>query len=150
MKKIIYLLGFLAIGILFSCEKEAESAAAIGTSKVVDITGQWEVSAYNDSTLIFGPFKIITLKDPSSQNDSITIQDTEVKFWRFQVKAFADEKSGTFQTKLSNCEVSEDAIEVKISNGKINSDSIYFEIQFEDDVTPFENTYQLKGHRIKE
>ena len=34
-------------------------------------------------------------------------------------------------------------------NGKIlGSDSIYLEIQFEDDVTPYQNTYQIKGRRI--
>lgn len=147
MKKIIYLLGFLMLGII-SCEKE-ENAATADEIKVIDITGQWEVTAYNDSTLISGPFKVITLKNPSAENDSITILDTEVKFWEFQIKAFADNKNGTFQTELSNCEVSEEAIGIKISNGKVfNSDSIYFEIQFEDDTTPYENTYRLKGHRI--
>lgn len=151
MKKIIHLLGFLALGIIVSCEKEVESAAAADATKLVNVTGQWEVTAYNDSTLISGPFKVITLKNSSAESDSITIQDTEVKFWEFQIKAFVDEKNGTFQTELSNCEVSEEAIGIKISNGKIfNSDSIYFEIQFEDDETPYGNTYQLKGHRIKE
>ncbi|SFK80914.1 Lipid-binding putative hydrolase [Porphyromonadaceae bacterium KH3CP3RA] len=149
MKKITYLLGFLAIGILVSCEKDADNGATDDASKLVNITGQWEVTAYNDSILIFGPFKVITLKDTSAQSDSITIQDTEVKFWKFQAKAFVDEKNGTFQTELSNCEVSEEAIGIIISNGRIfNSDSIYFEIQFEDDETPYKNTFQLKGHRI--
>ncbi len=151
MKKITYLLGFIAIGILVSCEKEAEGAATTGSDTLANVTGQWEVTAYNDTTLISGPFKVITLKDPSTQSDSITIQDTEVKFWKFQTKAFVDEKNGTFQTELSNCEVSEEAIGIKILNGKIfNSDSIYFEIQFEDDETPYKNTFQLKGHRINE
>lgn len=149
--KITYLLGLLTLAIIISCEKETESTVAADTAKIGNVTGQWEMTAYNDSMLVFGPFKVITLKDPSSESDSITIQDTEVKFWKFQAKAFADEKNGTFQTELSNCEVSEDAIGIKISNGKIlNSDSIYFEIQFEDDETPYGNTYQLKGHRISE
>lgn len=153
MKKIIYLLGFLTLGIIaVSCEKEVEAPAnTTEESKTININGQWEVTAYNDTTMIFGPFKIMTLKDASANSDSITIQDTEVKFWQFKAKAFADEKNGTFQTKLSICEVSEDApIGIKISNGKIvNLDSIYLEIQFEDDATPYENTYLLKGHRIK-
>ncbi len=151
MKKIIYLLGFLTLGIIASCEKEADNGATDDASKLVNITGQWEVTAYNDSTFVSGPFKVITLKDPSTKSDSITIQDTEIEFWKFQTKAFVDEKNGTFQTELSNCEVSEEAIGIKISNGKIiNSDSIYFEIQFEDDETPYKNTFQLKGHRISE
>ena len=60
-----------------------------------------------------------------------------------------EKENGTFQTKLSKCEVSEKGIGIKISNGQIvNPDSIYFEIQFEDDETPYGNTYVLKGHRI--
>ena len=150
MKRITYLLGFVVIGILVSCEKEVESTITADNTALADVTGHWEVTAYNDSLLIFGPFKVITLEDPSAQSDSITIQDTEVKFWKFQTKAFLDKNDGTFQTELSKCEVSEEAIGIKISNGIIfNSDSIYFEIQFEDDITPFENTYKLKGHRIK-
>ncbi len=149
MKKIIYLLGFLTLGIISSCERNIESAEAADTANLAKVGGQWEITAYNDSTLIYGPFKVITLKETSSGNDSITIQDSEIKFWKFQVKAAVDEKNGTFQTKLSECEVSEESIGVKISNGKIiNSDSIYFEIQFEDDETPYGNIYQLKGHRL--
>ncbi|WP_298653406.1 lipid-binding protein [uncultured Proteiniphilum sp.] len=149
MKKNIYLLGLIILGVFASCERETESKELTDTANSVKITGQWEVTAYNDSTTIFGPFKVITLKDTSAGNDSITIQDSEVKFWKFQVKAAADEKNGTFETKLSTCEISEEGIGIKISNGKIlNSDSIYFEIQFEDDETPYGKIYQLKGHRI--
>lgn len=151
MKKIIYLLGFITLGFIASCERETENAGLPDAANSVKITGQWEVAAYNDSTLVYGPFKVITLKDTSAGSDSITIQDSEVKFWKFQVKAAADEKNGTFATKLSTCEISEEGIGIKISNGKIlNSDSIYFEIQFEDDETPYGNTYQLKGNRINE
>ncbi|HCY00507.1 MAG TPA: hypothetical protein DG754_10240, partial [Bacteroidales bacterium] len=81
--------------------------------------------------------------------DSITVKDSEIKFWKFQVKANANDQNGTFETDLSNCEVSEVSIGVKINNGKIlNTDSIYFEIQFEDDETPYGNVYILKGARI--
>lgn len=152
MKKIIYLLGLLTLGIITSCERETENATISDTtnSNKINMSGQWEITAYNDSSMVFGPFKIITL-EASAGNDSIIIQDTEVKFWKFQVKALADEKYGTFQTTLSTCEVSPESIGIKISNGKIlNSDSIYFEIQFEDDETPYGTTYLLKGHRTSE
>lgn len=146
MKKIIYLLGLITLGLITSCEREAESE--IPNPVNINTTGQWEVNAYIDSTFVFGPFRVITRKDTSAGSDSITIQDAEEKFWKFRIKAFADEKQGTFETKLSNCEVSEKSIGVKIPNGKIlSSDSIYFEIQFEDDTTPYGNIYQLKGHR---
>ena len=45
-------------------------------------------------------------------------------------------------------EVSKIGANVKVQNGAlINNDSISFNIQFEDDETPFGYTYQIKGHR---
>jgi len=102
-------------------------------------------------TFVFGPFRVITHKDNSTESDSITIQDVDEQFWKFRISALADVKQGTFGTKLSNCEISEENIGVKIPYGKvINPDSIYFEIQFEDDITPYGNNYQLRGHRAIE
>lgn len=150
MKKLIYLLGFVALCIIVSCERDMENGGQPDTTNLIDLTGQWEVIAHNDSAAISSPFTILTISDPSAKNDSITIQDSEVKFWKFQARAAVNEKDGTFETKLSTCELCEEGIGVKIANGKIvNSDSIYFEIQFEDDETPYGNTYQLKGHRVK-
>lgn len=38
---------------------------------------------------------------------------------------------------------------VKITDGKvIGADSLYFEIEFEDDETPFGTTYEIKGSRL--
>ncbi|WP_286853828.1 lipid-binding protein [Proteiniphilum sp. UBA5259] len=145
MKNIFYLLGLIIFGTIVSCEREIESDAI---ANPVNITGQWKVNAYNDSILLYGPFKVVTLKDTSAGSDSITIQDTDMKFWEFRVKARADETSGTFGTKLSNCEVRGEEVGIKISNGKIlDTDSIYFEIQFEDDETPYGVTYKIKGRR---
>ncbi|MCE5206327.1 MAG: hypothetical protein LLF80_09530 [Porphyromonadaceae bacterium] len=147
MKNIFYLMGLIILGTIISCEREIESDAILSP---INITGQWNVNAYNDSTLLYGPFKVMTLKDTSG-SDSITIQDTEMKFWEFRVKVRADEANGTFNTKLSSSEVGGEEIGIKISNGKIfSSDSIYFEIQFEDDETPYGVTYQIKGRRTIE
>lgn len=152
MKKYMYILGLLALGMMIiSCEKETENALLPDAeeSVSVNVTGQWEVVAHNDSVAVFGPFTILTVSNPDAKNDSITIQDSEVKFWKFQAKAAVNENDGTFETKLSTCELSDEGVGIKIANGKIvNSDSIYFEIQFEDDETPYGNTYRLKGHRV--
>ena len=148
MKNIFYLLGLIIFGTIVSCEREIESDAIVNP---VNITGQWNVNAYNDSTLLYGPFEVMTLKDTYAGSDSIIIQDTEMKFWEFRVKARADEVNGNFGTKLSHCEVHGEEIGIKISNGKIlDTDSIYFEIQFEDDETPYGVTYQIKGRRTVE
>lgn len=149
MKKIIYLLGFVVLTMMASCEQEINNnlIPEVSNTSDVNVVGKWEVIAHNDSVPVFGPFTLLTVNN--SNNDSITIQDSEVKFWKFQVKAAVNEKEGTFETNLSNCEVSEEGIGIKIANGKIvDSDSIYFEIQFEDDETPYGNTYRLKGHRV--
>ncbi|MDD4777219.1 MAG: lipid-binding protein [Fermentimonas sp.] len=151
MKIKLFLLGLAALGIFASCERNIESGELSDISAAaVDVNGQWEVTAHNDSTAIFGPFTVLTTSNPEAKNDSITINDSEGMFWQFQVKAAVNEKIGTFETKLSDCELCEEGVGIKIANGRIiNSDSIYFEIQFEDDVTPFGNTYRLKGHRVK-
>lgn len=145
MKKKLYLISFVLLTFTISCEKEIETVVS---ETEIDFNGDWKVSAFNDTTFIYGPFKIITQHEAYS--DSITIKDSEIKFWKFQIKADANFQKGTFGTELSNCEVSSENVGVIISKGKIiNSDSIYFEIQFEDDETPFVNTYNLKGTRIK-
>lgn len=148
MKRIIYLVGFIILIIITSCENEIDNTNYVDFSQLI---GEWEVIAYFNSTPIYGPFKLITLKDTPFGNDSITIMDTDVKFWKFEVKALANVENNSFETRLSNCEVSEDKIGIKIPNGMIiNSDSIFLEILFEDDETPYAHTYQLKGHRITE
>lgn len=149
MKKLLYLIIFVALGLIVSCERETENAQIAPTTSKVNVTGQWEVMAHNDSIAIFGPFTVLTINDASAENDSITIQDSGDKFWNFQAKAAVNQEMGTFQTNLSNCGAGEEGIGIKISNGRIvDADSIYFEIQFEDDETPYGNTYRLKGQRI--
>lgn len=151
MKKIIYLLGFLILGLIISCQKEEENTMINDSSSSVQIVGKWEVTAHNDSVPLYGPFTLLTLKSNSAGNDSIIIQDSEQKFWKFQVKASVNETEGTFQTKLSSCDICEEETGIKIANGKfVDTDSIYFEIQFEDDITPYGQTYRLKGHRVNE
>lgn len=151
MKKIIYFLSFIALTIFSACETDLQMGL-IDLEKgsevaVENFTAKWSVDAYVDTAHVYGPFNIITLQD-FNDSDSITVKDSEIKFWKFQAKASANNFNGTFETELSNCEVSEDAIGIKIFNGQIiNSDSIYFEIQFEDDVNPYGRTYKLKGRR---
>lgn len=152
MKKIIYLLGFVALCIMTSCEQEIDNSSFpdIQNTSKVNVTGKWEVTAHNDSVPVFGPFTLLTVSSPEAVNDSITIIDSEIKFWDFKVKAAVNNINSTFETKLSNCQICEEGIGVKIANGKIvDSDSIYLEVQFEDDETPYGNTYRLKGRRVK-
>ena len=146
LKKIVIL--FVTAAFLLSCQ-HSEKEVSEAPETAINAVGEWNVSAYLNDSQISKPFTLIILNDISSKADSIILKDISKDFWDFQVKAAIDNTKDVFETKMSNCEVSDFNIGIKIPNGKIiNSDSIYLEIQFEDDVTPYGNTYTLKGHRV--
>lgn len=145
MNKTIYIL-LIAAFVVLSCERNEEKIELTSS-----LNGEWEVMAYlNDAPVHDVTFPLTISGDFPSKTDSVTINDASKYFWNFQVKVSANHENGTFETQKSICEHCSYKIGVKVFNGKIiNSDSIYLEIQFEDDETPYGNTYQLKGHRIK-
>ena len=144
MNKTIYIILLLVAFVVVSCERNEEKIELTSA-----LNGEWEVVAYlGDTPIHDGAFPLIISSDFPLKTDSITINDTSKYFWNFQVKVSADHKSGAFETQKSICEHCRYGIGIKVFNGKIiDSDSIYLEIQFEDDETPYGNTYQLKGHR---
>ncbi len=82
-----------------------------------------------------------------SDSESINIKDNG-EFWKFQAKAELLTASDAFEAKSSVNEISSLDAKVNILNGNvINKDSIAFDIQFEDDQTPYGVTYTLKGRR---
>lgn len=144
MNKTIYIILLIVATVITSCQKDQEKIELNSS-----LNGEWEVTAYLGDT-IHGAFPLIISSDFPLKIDSVTIGDTSKYFWNFQVKVSANHENGTFETRKSICENCSYGIGVKVFNGKIiNSDSIYLEIQFEDDETPYGNTYQLKGHRVK-
>lgn len=150
MKSIKYTSFFAALLLVFliSCEKDDYQELQVPE---IQATGLWNVAAYIDDAAVTVPFQLEITDAVSPGGDSIVIKDTASDFWSFQVKVAKNGLKGIFGTKLSNCEISDPSIGIKIANGKIiQSDSIYFEIQFEDDQTPFGTTYQIKGGRVKE
>ena len=105
----------------------------------------WTVNAYVDNNLVFGPFTIST--QMTSENESIHIKDNG-EFWNFQTRANVLNLSDAFETEASLNEISSLNAKINILNGRvINKDSIAFDIQFEDDQTPYGVTYTLKGRR---
>ena len=144
MKQVIYILTFTLLFFTLACESNLENDE-IAIKENSTLNGDWTVNAYFDNGNNFGPFdlKVQTTAD----NDSISIKDSG-DFWNFQVKAAAKSSATSFKSDLSINEISKVGANIKVLNGKIvENDSIYFEIQFEDDVTPYGITYQLKGHR---
>lgn len=144
-----YIFGILGalVLLLISCEREDQKLEVLTATP----QGQWQVVAYVDDSPVSGSFILDILESASQIADSISISEKGNDFWNFAVNAKYNTYKGTFQTDLSICQKSEDEfIGVKIENGKIIApDSIYFEIKFEDDVLPFETTYQLKGRKHK-
>ena len=145
MKKIGYFIIVVLSFIIVSCEKDLQ----LNEMQTNNVAGEWMVKACVNGTKIYEPFAIKTY-NASSAKDSVSINDNAGNFWNFQVKAAIDFTNESFQTRNSVNAIPGYNIGVKIMNGRvIDNDSIYLEIQFEDDVTPYGTTYQLAGHRTK-
>jgi hypothetical protein len=169
MKKINLLSIFIISLVFASCEPKYEKEY----NWAYPVCGDWMVKVYvhdtvNDKDTVFaGPLEMKTYNSAFGQ-DSIWIDDYPVyyssddryigNFWTLQVKAAVDMKSLTFQSDSAISVVPDYPVAIKVLNGKvINKDSIYFELQFDDDgyydengdwvSTPFETTYKIAGHR---
>lgn len=149
MKKFIYIstLFLSALFVLVACEKDEQPADNF-IEKTSSLTGKFEVTAYVDDAAICDPFEIVTRT--TNNKDSISVEEVNGNFWHFQVKAAQNLVKGTFETSHSVNELPDNPSGgVKILNGKVdNSGSIYMEVQFEDDVTPYGITYQIKGQKV--
>ena len=143
MKKIIQ---FIIISILlFNVACESENKTIETSLKDKRLNGNWIVKAYNDNKELFGPFSIETQLTP--ENDSIIISDSKM-FWGFQVKVETKSLNNTFETDSSINELSKVGAKINVLSGQlIGKDSIFFDIQFEDDENPFGITYNIKGSR---
>ncbi|MDD4728553.1 MAG: lipid-binding protein [Dysgonamonadaceae bacterium] len=143
MKKIIHfiIISFLLLNV--ACESESETIES--PLKDRSLNGVWIVKAYIENKELFGPFSIETQLTP--ENDSIIINDTKT-FWGFQVKVETKNSNNTFETESSINELSKVGANINVMGGQIiGKDSIFFDMQFEDDENPFGITYQIKGHR---
>lgn len=110
------------------------------------ITGPWEMKSYNSS---FGKDSIwVDDYGTSTMNADSTWKISAGNFWTMQVKCAVDMSTKTFQTKSSMNAIGGYPNIMKVLNGKvINNDSIFYEIQFEDDSPSFGTTYLIAGHR---
>ncbi len=143
MKIILNLFMFMLLFLAVACEQTSESEDSIISES--SITGDWTVNAYIDNVLIFGPFEIST--QMTSENESVYIKDNGA-FWNFQTEAKVTNSIDAFKTESSINEISNINAYIKILDGSIiNNDSITFDIQFEDDETPYGFTYKIIGSR---
>lgn len=148
MKQLLYIIIITLMLFTVACETENFSEDLILETPLKEnsLSGEWQIKAYVDNKELFGPFDIEVAY--TSDLDSIIIKDNV--FWGFKVKASTNKSANTFESNLSVNESSKVGAQIKILNGKVTeSGSMNFEIQFEDDETPFGITYMIKGHKIK-
>lgn len=140
-KLYIFIIALIAI-ITTSCEQDIKTTDPANNQ----LAGTWEVNALVLDNKVYGPFNINTAL---TSKNVITVADEDGRFWDFQVKANVGNNGNSFSANDAKCEISDPLIGVNIANGKvIQGDSIYFEIQFENDEEPYEITYKLTGHRV--
>lgn len=151
MKKISFILLIAVAYIFVSCEKTYTKEY----SWAYPVAGDWMLKTYDNGVASSAPFEI-KIYNSSFGKDSIWIDDygtgttaaTAGNFWTMKFKAAVNMTSKTFKTEGSKSVVTGYNIGVKVLNGRvIGNDSIIFDIQFEDDTTPYGTTYTLAGHR---
>lgn len=161
MKKINYLILLVVVFVGMSCEPTYEKEY----SWSYPLSGDWKLNTYERSvingedSLTSSEYFEIKIYNSSFGKDSIWIDDygTGVAsasqyghYWTMKFKVKADMTSKTFHNskEVWNA-IPGYKIGIKAQNGVvIGNDSIRFELQFEDDTTPYAKTYILAGRRI--
>jgi hypothetical protein len=150
-KSIIVLLVAFAF---FSCEPTYKKEY----SWAYPVAGDWTVKTYIGG-IAQGSYYEIKSYNSSYGKDSILIDDYGIgvdkaanygHFWTMKFKSAVNVTDKTFgngaKTVLNK--IPGYGIGIQTLNGKIvGNDSIYFEVKFEDDATPYGTTYQIAGHR---
>jgi hypothetical protein len=163
-----FILYFVVLSVIIvSCDQEDPN---IQSTNAKALAGEWFVTYSIGGSDVGGGYStIITSNTAANLATEILISDyvdpnaKTGNFWSYKVKAQADPdaKSFTASESVSTALINNEdpyPIKVNILNGKIIPfggksrtgvvvDSIYFEIQFEDDATPFENTFIVSGHK---
>ena len=143
MRKILFFSLFMLLFITVACDQTLENE--VSNLSETNLSGDWTVSAYIDNKIIYGPFTVSTLVTP--ENETILIKDND-EFWKFQTKAQCIDSNDGFAAQSSVNQMSRLEAKINILDGSIiDNDSITFDIQFEDDETPYGFTYKIKGYR---
>ena len=162
MKKINYLILLVVVLVGISCEPTYKKTY----SWAYPVAGDWRVNSYIGGVLQKGgPYEIKSYNS-SFGKDSVWFDDygsstfdaiknkwtiSNGNFYTMKYKTSVNMSTKTFgndTTKAVMNAIGGYEIGIKVFNGKIiGNDSISFDIQFEDDTTPYGTTYQLAGHR---
>ncbi len=149
MKKYILYITFLAL-IVSACDLKEDYV--VEKSKVVDAAGEWWVDYVDPAGHGSGYLKLKTYNTSADDGKDFWITD-DGEFWDYKVKCPINIDAFTFSGKdLANAAYD---IKIQVVNGKIIKnggkstsgvvvDSIYFELEFEDDPGA---KYKVGGHR---
>ena len=161
--KHIYITFFCLSVLLLSCDQDDPNVKHTNTEA---LAGEWFVTYTLDGADEGGGYSTIITSNTAANTaseilvtDYVDPNDTEGHFWSYKVKANADVNAKTFSASnaVSSAIVDDEPypIKINITNGKVIRnggfsktgvvvDSIYFEIEFEDDPG---NTYIASGHK---
>lgn len=157
MKKYILQIAILAVVVLFSSCDIKDDYDEID-SEVVEAAGEWWIN-YSTDGYESGYLKTLTFNTSTDDGSEIWISD-EGNFWVYKVKCPVNIDNLTFsgmdlvsaatwqgepydiKINISNGKIIEDAVD-NLASGAV-ADSIYFEIEFEDDPGTI---YQAAGFR---
>lgn len=159
------ILGLLSV-LLWRCDSEDPN---IKHTETEALAGEWYVTyTLNGSDFNGGYSRIITANTAANVANEILVSDyvepnaARGNFWSYKIKAQVDPAGGSFTADEVTSSASYDGdpypVKVNILNGKVMPgkgrsktgvvvDSIYFEIQFEDDTPAFGRTYVATGHK---
>jgi len=144
-----------------------ESDPSIKHTNAEAFAGEWFVTVTVDGTDVNGGYgTIITSNSAANVASEIIVSDLvdpngQPSFAGYKIKAQSDIKAMTFSADkiLSTIpDYNDTMLHVSIANGKIFPkgglsktkvvvDSIYFELQLEDDGPPYGTTYVVSGHK---
>lgn len=147
MKKVFYILGILAMGIMTSCQKDP-----VENTACVEMAGDWYVTidAANAGQVLYedvyglGNVHVFTSNTASNVATEMLLTDNrDDPFWDFKIKVNADPAAMTFSASNVDNLAYEDCV-INVTGGKIvkngattpsgmPADAIEFYISFSDD-----------------
>ncbi|HYG21041.1 MAG TPA: lipid-binding protein [Ohtaekwangia sp.] len=148
----------ISLGSITACTPDEPEVTYASTYPV---SGEWWVTYQVESApgvyedVGHGYSKLLTFNTSADDGDSVWVSDEE-NFWEFKIKAAVDMETYEFSTEESANAFYDS--KVIVQNGKVLlkegrstsgvvTDSIYFEVSFDDDTPAYGTTYIVSGVR---
>ena len=154
MKVLKYITALLALSIVMvSCETYDDPE--VKYSSTYPVSGEWYIEYYVGNSQV-SDYLLHTISNTAADDRKEIWIGDDGHFWEYKVKCPVNMSSLTFSGSNLTSVVEDYNIKVTITNGKVlekvvlapsgvKTDSIYFEVQFEDDDDAL--TYIAKGYK---